>query len=162
MKWNLPILILAAAALAGTTAASAPAAKAPSCTRGGAAVIASSTDVRVVRLAMRKQSRFETRREHVLACWVKTGKRVTVAREVDNGLDNIARTRVEINGGRFVGVREHNEGGVSESIVARVYDARTQKLLHTSSECEKVDQGDFGVAVRADQIAFPCLFAELV
>jgi hypothetical protein len=144
MKWNLPILMLAAAALAGATASSAPAAKAPSCTRGGATTLVASSEVRVVKLKMKLQSKHETRREHILACWIKTGARITVAREVDNGLDNIARTRVEINGGRFVGVRAHNEGGVSESITARVYDAKTRKLLHTSEACEKVDQGEFG------------------
>lgn len=143
-----PIRILAAAAAAVAVLAApalpAGAATSKSCTRGGARLIAAEGQTRVVRLKVKRQGTQETRREHVLACWVKTGRRTTVAREVDHGDDNRARTRVEINDGRYVGVRRHNEGGVSESIQAAVYDARTGRKRHDSAACDKVEQGDFG------------------
>ena len=74
--------------------------------------------------------------------WAPTGRRVTIVTEVDNGDDNRASTITEIVDQRYVGVRAHNEGGVSESVTARVYDARTRRLLHTSARCEQIDQGD--------------------
>ena len=143
---------LAVAALTLFAAAGPPAeaAKARSCTRGGATLEAAAGGVRVVRVAAKKQSTFETRREHLLACWTKTGRRIVVSREVDHGDDNRASTRVEIVDGRYVGVREHNEGGVSESIQARVYDVRKSKLLHTSKECD-FSRGDMG---GVDDVAF--------
>ena len=138
-------LMAAVALLAALAALPAEAAKKKPCVRGNDARLeAVGGDVRVVRTTGRLQSRYETRRENLYACWARTGKRVKIAVEVDNGLDNIARTRVEIVQGRYVGVREHNEGGVSEGIAARVYDARRSKVLHTSKECDQVDQGDFG------------------
>jgi hypothetical protein len=141
-KSRLAVCGLAVMAMA-VSAQPASAAKKPSCTRGGAKLVAVDGPVRVVRDKVKKQSKFETRREHVYACWAPTGKRITIAREVDNGLDNIARTRVEIVDERYVGVREHNEGGVSEGIAARVYDARTRKLVNDSTACDDVEQGDF-------------------
>jgi hypothetical protein len=144
-KSRLAVCGLAVMALA-VSAQPAPAAKKPSCTRGGAKLVAADGPVRVVRDKVRKQSSSETRREHVYACWAPTGRRITIAREIDNGLDNVARTRVEIVDERFVGVRAHNEGGVSEAIAARVYDVRTRKLVNDSSACDGVDQGDFSGA----------------
>jgi hypothetical protein len=142
-------IVVAAALLAGGVPAGA--AKKPSCMRGQAKLVASSGDVRVVRVTVKKRSKQETRRQHVLACWTKTGKRVTVNTEVDFGLDNIARTAVQIVGDRYVGVVAQNEGGVSESLQSRVYDARTQKLLHDSKACEEGDTDDH---VGVDDVAF--------
>ena len=148
MKKTLVLTLLAVLALGVPTAG---AAKKRSCLRGDAKLEAASGGVRVVRVKARKQSPLQTRREHVLACWTKTGKRVVVNREVDFGLDNIARTRVEIVDGRYVGVVIHNEGGVSEALQSRVYDARTGKLLHTSKACEAGDTDDH---VGIDDVAF--------
>lgn len=145
---------LLAAALAPQTAAAAAAAKArkaPSCLRGGAHVEQRAGGVRVVRMKGKNGSGQETRHENVLACWAQTGRRVTIAEEVDFGLDNIASTKVEIVDGRYVGVVETNEGGVSISVSARVYDAAKHKLLHDTSECDSVDSGDFG---GPDDVAF--------
>jgi hypothetical protein len=143
------VLALLAVLMLGSPAADA--AKKKPCTRGHATLVAVGGGVRVVRVKVKKQSSHETRREYVLACWAKTGKRTIVSREVDFGLDNIARTQVEIVDGRYVGVREQNEGGVSESDQARVYDARTGKLLHTSKVCEDGDTDDH---VGVDDAAF--------
>ena len=139
MKTTLALILLAVLALG---ASAAGAAKKPSCMRGDAKLEAASGGVRVVRVKAKRQSAPETRREHVLACWTKTGKRIVVNREIDHGLDNIARTRVEIVEGRYVGVVAHNEGGVSESLDARIYDARTSRLLHTSKACSEGDTDD--------------------
>ena len=144
-------LTVAAVAMLGVVGTPADAAKkTPSCTRGEARVVMADGGVRIVRMTVKKQSANETRRQHLLACWTKTGRRVTIAQEVDHGLDNIARTRVEIVDGRYVGVREHNEGGVSEAISARIYDARTRKLLHTSEACD-FPRGDMS---GVDDVAF--------
>ena len=142
-KSRLAACGLAVAALA-VTAHPALAAKKPSCARGGAKLEAVDGPIRVVRVKVEKQSRSETRREHLFACSTKTGKRVKIAEEVDNGLDNVASTRVEIVDERYVGVREHNMGGVSEGIQARVYDVAKRKLVNDSSACDQVEQGDFG------------------
>src|SRR4051812_10513154 len=142
-------LLLIVLLAAGGSPASA--AKKKSCTRGGATLEAAAGGVRVVRRSVKHQSSHETRRQNLLACWVKTGKRTVVAREVDFGLDNIARTRVEIVQGRYVGVIAENEGGVSLDINARIYDARTGKLLHDSKACDEVDQVDFA---GVDDVAF--------
>jgi hypothetical protein len=151
MNLKLGTLILPVLGLFAVAGPAADAAKTKSCTRGGAKVEAAAGGVRVVRLKAARQSPQETRREHLLACWTKTGKRVVVAREVDHGLDNIARTRIEIVDGRYVGVDAQNEGGVSESVAARVYDARTSKLLHTSKAC---DEGDTDDHIGIDDVAF--------
>lgn len=148
MRRNSKASMTAAVALLSIAAAVAPspaaAAKKKSCTRGDAKLEAVSGDVRVVRATGKRQSTHETRRENLYACWAKTGKRILINAEVDSGLDNIASTRVEIVQERYVGVAATNTGGVSESTVARVYDARKSKRLHTSAECDKVDLGDFG------------------
>jgi hypothetical protein len=138
-----PALLLAAASTMLAFAAQPAMAAKKSCTRGGAKLEAISGGVRVVAAKGKKQSTHETRRENVYACWAKTGKRTRINTEVDSGLDNIASTRVEIVQERYVGVVETNTGGVSESIRARIYDARSGKLLHDSTECDRVDQGDF-------------------
>ena len=148
MKSTLALTLLAVLALG---APSAEAAGKRSCLRGNAKLEASSGATRVVRAKAPRQSAQETRREHLFACWTKTGRRVVVNREVDFGLDNIARTRIQIVDGRYVGVVAHNEGGVSESLQSRVYDARTGKLLHTSKACEAGDTDDH---VGIDDVAF--------
>lgn len=153
---NLPAAALLSAIVAllvaltlGDAAADAAAKKA--CLRGKAKLEATSGDVRVVRVKAKKTSSQQTRHEKLLACWAKTGKRIVINEESDFGLDNIARTKVEIVEGRYVGVRAENEGGVSMSIVARVYDARTSKLLHTSKACDELDRGEFA---GVDDVAF--------
>jgi hypothetical protein len=109
-----------------------------SCFRGGAKLEAAAGGTVVVRLKARR-TQGQTRHENLLACWVKTGLRVTIAEEVDHGLDNIARTDIEIVEGRYVGVLEENEGGVSISRQARVYDARGRRLVHDSKACDRGD-----------------------
>jgi hypothetical protein len=140
------LLIAAALALAAILLSFAPApadaAKRKNCLRNGATLEAASKGVAVVRVKL-EPSMGRTRHENLLACWTKTGKRTKMVEEIDHGLDNIARTTVEIVDNRYVGVIAHNEGGISESRVARVYDAKRGKVLHTSEECEKVDQVDF-------------------
>jgi len=122
--------------------APASAATPPSCSRGGAHLEAASGHTRVVRVSLKKTHN-ETKHEKLLSCWTTTGKRRTVAEEVDFGADNRASTEVEIVQGRFVGVVEENEGGQIDSISARVYDARMATKLHDSADtCDKVDQGD--------------------
>jgi hypothetical protein len=135
----------------GLSAQPAAAAKKKSCLRGGAKLEAFSGKTVVVRVKAKKRSEQETRRENLLACWSTTGKRVKVADEVDFGLDNIASSQIEIVQGRYVGVIETNEGGVSLGVQARVFDARARKKLHDSAICDKVDQGDFG---GVDDVAF--------
>jgi hypothetical protein len=151
MKLTLGTLVLIVLGVLAVAGPAADAAKTKSCTRGGAKLVAADGGVRVVRVRAARQSKQETRREHVLACWTKTGKRTVVNREVDFGLDNIARTRVEIVDARYVGVEAQNEGGVSESLQARIYDTRSGKLLHDSKACEAGDTDDH---VGVDDAAF--------
>jgi hypothetical protein len=148
MTRKLPIVVAAAAALLLPATAEA---KTPSCTRGGGKLEQADGGVRIVRVKARRESRNETRHENLLACWTRTGKRTTVSEEVDFGDDNRASTRVEIVDGRYVGVVETNEGGVSISASARVYDARTRKLLHDSAACDELDRGDYS---GPDDVAF--------
>ena len=149
MKLTLGTLTLLAVLMLATS--SAGAAKPGSCTRGHATLEAASGPVRVVRTTAKRQSGHETRREHLLACWARTGRRFVINREVDFGLDNIARSQVEIVDRRYVGVVAQNEGGVSESLQARVYDVRAGRLLHTSKACEAGDTDDH---VGVDDVAF--------
>jgi len=156
------LLPLAAAALVALGAApgTASAAAKPSCTRGGATAVAVSPSVKVVRVKA-PRSEGQTRHVKLLACRVRTGARRTIADLADRGLDNIASATVEIVDDRYVGVRERNEGGVSESVVARVFDARRGRLLHTSRPCDELDQGDFGgvddaVFLEDGGMAFSC------
>jgi len=117
-------------------------AKPPSCTRGGATLEAASGKVRVVRRELKTQSRQETRREGLSACWAPTGKRFRIATEQDFGDDLRSRTRVEIVAGRYVGVVLTGEGGVSIGVTASVFDARRAKRLHRSTACD-ADDDDF-------------------
>jgi hypothetical protein len=109
---------------------------------GGAAKLEAAAGSTIVVRVKAKRTKGQTRHENLLACWRKTGKRVTIAEEVDHGLDNIARTDIEIVQGRYAGVLEENEGGVSVSRQARIYDVRGRKLLHDSKQCDIVDRGD--------------------
>jgi hypothetical protein len=142
----LPTLLLIAVAALPATAD----AKAPSCLRGHAKLEQASGSVRIVRVKAHRQSN-QTRHENLLACWVKTGKRITLAQEIDLGDDNRASTAVEIVDGRYAGVLAVNEGGVSISAAGRVYDVRTRRLLHDTSACDKLDRGDY---TGPDDVAF--------
>jgi hypothetical protein len=133
------LLAPAAAASAAPTPLAVAATK--SCFRGGAKLEAAAGGTVVVRVKGTR-TRGQTRHENLLACWVKTGRRVTIAQEVDQGLDNIARTDIEIVQGRYVGVLEENEGGASIDREARVYDARGRRLLHDSKKCDIIGPGD--------------------
>jgi len=117
-------------------------AKPPSCTRGGATLEAASGKVRVVRRELKTQSRQETRREGLSACWAPTGKRFRIATEQDFGDDLRSRTHVEIVDGRYVGVVLTGEGGVSIGVTASVFDARKAQRLHRSTLCD-ADDDDF-------------------
>ena len=96
-----------------------------------------------MRRELKTQSAQETRREAVLMCWARTGKRKRVALEQDFGEDLISRTHVEIVDERYVGVIETGEGGVSIGVLASVFDARKSKRLHTSAIRCKDDDDDF-------------------
>jgi len=71
-------------------AAPATAAATPSCTRGGAKLLAADGKVRVVSVKEKPQHS-ETRRERVYGCWTTTGRRFTLFLARDFGLDLIER-----------------------------------------------------------------------
>ena len=64
----------AALATAALLLAAAPAGAAPSCSRGGATILAASARTRVVSIPNRPKNA-ETRRDHILGCRVPTGRR---------------------------------------------------------------------------------------
>lgn len=138
MTLRLLVLALLACALFAPVAE----ARSKSCTRGGATLEAADGNVRIVRRELKLRMQ-ETRREAVMACWAPTGRRRTVIVEQDVGLDLITRTDLEIVDGRYVGVVADFEGGVSESVSAAVWDARTRKRLHTAKACDD-NEADFG------------------
>jgi hypothetical protein len=129
-----PLLLLLLLVLA------APAQAAPSCTRGGAKLLAAQPGVRVVSVAA-KRGKGETRHDRVYGCLVSTGRRFTMLEAVDHGLDEIERDTFTIVGGRFVGVFTEIEGGVGETFRAATYDVKTRKRLHDSSACDSFDDG---------------------
>ena len=129
---------LAAFALAATSAGAA----APSCSRGGATILAASGKVRVVSVPNKPKNQ-ESRRGHVLACRTTTGRRFELFFSRDFGLDLIERDQFTIVGERYIGVIRDFEGGVSESRTAATYDTFTRKKLRTSGPCDSVDTGDF-------------------
>ncbi|HEV2770501.1 MAG TPA: hypothetical protein VGV40_09990 [Solirubrobacteraceae bacterium] len=139
--------LLVTAAVAALTAA-APA-RAPSCLRAGAKLIAADGPVRVVRIARPTTSQ-RTRIDSIVACWAPTGQRATIIREEDFGDDLRTSTRIEPVGGRWVGVIVHYEGGVSESRKAIVFDARRRQRVHDSRACD----GERGDRSGIDDAAF--------
>jgi hypothetical protein len=138
----LRLTLAGAAALAGLALAATPAVAAPSCTRGGAKVIAASAKVRVVSIANRPKNQ-ESRRDHILGCRVFSGKRFELFFARDFGLDLIEHDDFEIVQERYIGVIRDFEGGASESRTAATYDTFTRKKLRTSGPCDSVDTGDF-------------------
>ena len=136
---RLPLVLLALLVLVAARPPGA-AAQTRSCVRGGAQLEAVAGKVRVVRVEERPR-RGETRRQRLLGCWVPTGRRFTLAQERDLGADLRTRTRIAIVEERFVGVIVHYEGGVSETVRAAVWDARTRRRLADSRRCD-VERGD--------------------
>jgi hypothetical protein len=132
----------AAFATAALLLAAAPAGAAPSCSRGGATILAASAKTRVVSIANRPKNA-ETRRDHILGCRVPTGKRFELFFSRSFGDDLIERDHFEIVGDRYIGFIRDFEGGVSESQTAAVFDSFTRRKTHDSAPCDSVDQGDF-------------------
>ena len=128
--------------LAGLALTATPAVAAPSCTRGGAKVIAASAKVRVVSIPNKPKNQ-ESRRDHILGCRVFSGKRFELFFARDFGLDLIEHDDYEIVEERYIGVIRDFEGGVSESRTAATYDTFTRKKLRNSGPCDSVDTGDF-------------------
>lgn len=137
-------LILATAALAAMWAAPAQAAKRKPCNRGGAKLVMAEDGTRIVKRKLKSAGRYQTRREAFYACRVKTGKRVLIVTESDNGLDNVASSEFAITyGGRYAGVIATNTGGISESRRAMVFDVYKRKKVNDSRLCDDLEQGDF-------------------
>jgi|GEM_PF-5380834 hypothetical protein len=136
----------------------APAQAAPKRCQG--TLLAAAGNVRVLAVK-EKPRRSETRRERVDGCWAPTGRRFTLFRARDFGLDLIERDRFEIVDGRYIGAIRHFEGGVSESRIAATWDARTRKRVFDTKPCDEVSAGDFGgvidaVFFRGGGIAYTC------
>jgi len=123
-------------------AAPATAAATPSCTRGGAKLLAADGKVRVVSVKEKPQNS-ESRRDRIYGCWTTTGRRFTLFQARDFGLDSIERDHFEIIGGRFIGVIRDFEGGASESQIAATFDAQKHKAVHDTKPCDEVSAGDF-------------------
>lgn len=140
-RTRLCVLALTAAILAVGIAAT-PASAAPSCSRGGAKLLAASARVRVVALKQ-KPKNSESRRDRILGCRILTGRRFEMFFARDFGLDLIERDTIEIVQDRYIGVIRDFEGGASESRTAATYDTFTRKKLRTSAPCDSVDTGDF-------------------
>jgi hypothetical protein len=136
-------VVATAGAIVAMACAAAPASAAPSCSRGGAKLLAASAKVRVVSLANKPKNQ-ETRRDRVLGCRIATGRRFEMFFARDFGLDLIERDHFEIVQDRYIGVIRDFEGGASESRSAATYDTFTRKKLRTSAGCDNVDAGDFG------------------
>lgn len=139
---RLSVLATAAAILAVAVMA-APASAAPSCSRGGAKLLAASAKVRVVAVKHKPKNQ-ESRRDRILGCRIATGRRFEMFFARDFGLDLIERDTFEIVQDRYIGVIRDFEGGASESRTAATYDTFTRKKLRTSAPCDSVDAGDFG------------------
>jgi hypothetical protein len=130
------------AAFGALLISASPADAAPSCSRGGATILAASAKTRVVSIRNRPRNQ-ETRRHHVFGCRVPTGRRFELFYSRDFGLDLIERDRFTIVEDRYIGALRTFEGGVSESRTATVYDAFTRRKLRDGGPCSQVDQGDF-------------------
>jgi hypothetical protein len=154
MTRRIPLVTVLALAVTAALAASPIAAakrKPPSCTRGGATLVAAEGKTRIVRVK-HKPGKQRTRVDALLACWTSTGKRGEILREEDFGDDFQERTQFEILDGRWIGAYELHTGGISESATALVYDAYNRKTVHKSAgtACD-ADRGDFS---GVDDVAF--------
>jgi hypothetical protein len=138
MKRTALVALVALAVIAPTASAAAP-----SCSRGGAKLLAADGDVRVVSVA-RKPRNAESRRDLILGCRVRTGRRFVMFTSRDFGLDLIERDAFTIVGRRYIGFIRDFEGGASESQSAATFDVVTRKKLHDTQPCDAVDRGDFG------------------
>ena len=112
-RMTRPIAIVAS--LIAFLAVAAPAEAAKSCQREGAKLLAADGRVRIVSVKERAQNS-ETRRDRIYGCWTTTGRRFTMFLQRDFGLDLISRAQFEIVDGRYIGVIQQFEGGVSESL----------------------------------------------
>ncbi len=153
-----PIAIVAS--LIAFLAVAAPAEAAKSCQREGAKLLAADGRVRVVSVKERAQNS-ETRRDRIYGCWTTTGRRFTMFLQRDFGLDLISRAQFEIVDGRYIGVIQQFEGGVSESLTAGTWDAQNHRAVHDSKPCDEVSAGDtYGVLdavfFRGGGMAYTC------
>jgi hypothetical protein len=147
-----PLFLLPALLLFAAPAAQA----APSCTRGGAKLLAASGSVRVVSLKG-KRGRTETRHDRILGCRTSTGRRFTMFEAVDHGEDEIRRDTFTIVQGRYVGVFTDFVGGTGDSFTAATYDMVNRKRLHTTSACDADEDGvDEAVFFKNGGMAYSC------
>lgn len=133
---------VAATACALACLATTAQARVPSCTRGGATLLAADGATRVISVRVRARNQ-ETRRDYVMGCRTPTGRRFGLFLRRDFGLDLIERDAFTVVDGRYIGVLRDFEGGVSESQSAAVWDSWTRTRLHDSKRCDEVDSGDF-------------------
>src|SRR3954452_503935 len=164
MALSVALMIRSLSAIAALTAVLAVAAPAqaapPSCQRDGARLLAASGNARVVSIKERPQGS-ETRHDHIYGCWTTTGRRFTLFVERNFGLDLIERARIEIVGGRYIGVIREFEGGVSDSQTAGTWDAQRHVAVRNSKPCDEVSTGDFSgiddaVFYRNGGMAYSC------
>lgn len=156
---NRPLAVLTSVLALLAVAAPAQAAT-PSCTRGGASLLAADGKVRIVSVK-EKAKNSETRREHVYGCWTSTGRRFTMFTSRDFGLDLIERDHYEIIDGRYIGAIRDFEGGVSESRTAQTWDVQKHATVFDTKRCNEVSSGDFSgvedaVFLKNGGIAYTC------
>jgi hypothetical protein len=123
-----PLALLVALAGFAVIAPSADAA-APSCTRGGATLLAMSGKTSVVSMTTRSE------KQPAYGCWIPTGKRFKLV--ADLGIDEA--TEWSIIGGRYIGVLRTFMGGVaSGGSAAKSWDARKRSAVHAPTACDKI------------------------
>ena len=139
---TLRVAVASAIAAGVLAACAAPASAAPSCSRGGGTILASSERVRVISIPNRPRNA-ETRRDHIFGCRVPTGRRFELFFSRSFGDDLIEHDDFTIVEDRYIGALRRFEGGVSESRTAATYDTFTRTKLRNSGPCDSVDTGDF-------------------
>jgi len=136
-----PVCLLTAIVGLAVFASSADAAV-PSCTKGGAKLIAMSGKTSVVSIPNRK-----TEGEDAYGCWIPTGKRF----KLFTGLELDETTEWSIVGGRYIGVLRSFMGGVaSGGSAAKSWDARKRSVVHDARACDGIvenpDEDESGTA----------------
>jgi hypothetical protein len=135
-----PLAVLVALAGLAVIAPSADAA-APSCTRGGATLLAMSGKTSVVSMTSKSEE------EPAYGCWIPTGKRFKLFRDLN--IDEA--TEWSIVEGRYIGVLRTFMGGVaSGGSAAKSWDARKRSVVHAPTACDKIvgdpDEEESGTA----------------
>jgi hypothetical protein len=150
-------LILLGALGALLAAAPAHAAKAPSCTRGGAKLLFAQGDVSVVYVTPKAKGG-NVPKDKIYGCWGPSGKRTLlfsnwIADESDSW---------QVVDGRYLGVYRSVEAGVAGYSYADSWDARTGRArYHAAGECrsdeeESSDTPKSAVFYQGGGIAYTC------